>query len=112
LTHSGTLINKPELLPSFKLVWEVFCKSGIFCGWLFYLCGMTDEEIVEYFKTAILPDTLRLDRASTQHDVKEYVPRNIELILNDPKNTGARHRLLQIINALEHPYDGSGIPGK
>jgi hypothetical protein len=74
--------------------------------------GMTDEEIVEYFKTAILPDTLRLDRASTQHDVKEYVPRNIELILSNPKNTGARHRLSQIINALEHPYDGPGIPGK
>ncbi|WP_419699080.1 DUF6965 family protein [Mucilaginibacter sp. NFX135] len=71
---------------------------------------MTDEEIIDYFKTAVLPDTLRLDRACTQHEVKEYVPRNIEMMLSNPKNDGARHRLLQIIHALEHPYDGPEIP--
>ena len=73
---------------------------------------MTDEEIVDYFKTAVLPDTIRLDRAITQYDVKEYVPGNIEHMLSNPKDTNAKHRLLMIINVLEHPCDGPEIPGR
>jgi hypothetical protein len=70
---------------------------------------MTDEELIAYFQTAILPETLRLDRATTQLDVKEAVERNIGLV-NTANDGNARHRLMKIMNALETPYDGPGIP--
>ena len=71
---------------------------------------MTDPELISYFETAELPDTLRIDRATTQHEVKAAVKRNIEWMLRGSKEGGARHRLLQIHHALENPYNGSEIP--
>jgi hypothetical protein len=114
LTRSQTLVlpnrdtPRSVLMIFFAIIMSI-CDPGF--NRLFYLCRMTDEEIIDYFKTAVLSDILRLDRACTQHEVKEYVPRNIELMLSNPKDPGARHRLLNMINALEHPYDGPGIPG-
>jgi len=71
---------------------------------------MTDEELVQYFETASLPKSLRLDRASTQHDVAESVKRNIALMLSESKDANAKHRLMRIKYALENPYDGPEIP--
>jgi hypothetical protein len=71
---------------------------------------MTDEELIAYFKTTVLPEVLRINRAITQHSVKEAVERNIEQMRHDPKNAHARHRLVEIKNALDHPYDGPEIP--
>lgn len=71
---------------------------------------MTPQELIAYFETTTLPDTLRLDRASTQLDVAEAVKRNIETMLLNTDNGRAKHRLTQIKNALESPYDGPGIP--
>ncbi|MDR6943657.1 DUF6965 family protein [Mucilaginibacter pocheonensis] len=71
---------------------------------------MTDQELIAYFETAVLPEVLRINRAITQYNVKEAVERNLELMQNDPKNVHARHRLSEIKNALEHPYDGPEIP--
>lgn len=71
---------------------------------------MTEQELIAYFETADLPETLRLDRASTQYDVKEAVTRNIEIMRTDLKNSNAKHRLMMIAHALEHPYDGPEIP--
>jgi hypothetical protein len=34
---------------------------------------MTDPEIIAYFKDKTLPQTLRIDRATTQHEVKDAV---------------------------------------
>ncbi|SEO61573.1 DUF5954 family protein [Mucilaginibacter sp. OK283] len=73
---------------------------------------MTEQELTAYFETADLPQTLRIDRATTQHDVKEAVARNLETMRTEVKHAGARHRLMRIINALEHPYDGPEIPGR
>jgi hypothetical protein len=73
---------------------------------------MTEQELIDYFKTADLPESLRIDRATTQFEVKEAVARNIETMRTDLKNTGAKHRLERIVNALEHPYDGPGIPSR
>jgi hypothetical protein len=71
---------------------------------------MTQEELIAYFKTATLPKTLRLDRASTQFEVKDSVKRNIETMLLNKDGDRAMHRLLQIRNALETPYSGPEIP--
>lgn len=71
---------------------------------------MTDEELTIYFAHAKLPETLRLDRASTQLNVREAVDRNIETMLADPKDHRCRHRLRRIVNALENPYTGPDIP--
>jgi hypothetical protein len=71
---------------------------------------MTDEELVQYFETASLPQSLRLDRASTQHDVAESVKRNIALMIGESKDANAKHRLMRIKHALENPYDGPEIP--
>ena len=71
---------------------------------------MTPQELITYFETATLPDTIRLDRASTQLDVPEAVKRNIETMLLNSDGGRAMHRLTQIKNALESPYDGPGIP--
>jgi predicted component of type VI protein secretion system len=62
------------------------------------------------FETAKLPETLRLNRASTQHEVKEAVKRNVEIMLLNTDNRRAKHRLIQIMNALTTSYDGPGIP--
>jgi len=71
---------------------------------------MTDEELIAYFEHAKLPETLRLDRASTQHFVKEAVHRNLEMMMADPGDTRSRHRLKMIATAMEKPYDGPEIP--
>jgi hypothetical protein len=71
---------------------------------------MTDEELIAYFEHAILPETLRLDRATTQHFVKENVHRNLELLQENPNDTRCRHRLRRIANVMEKPYDGPEIP--
>jgi predicted component of type VI protein secretion system len=71
---------------------------------------MSPQQLTDYFETATLPETLRLDRASTQHNVKEAVKRNIETMVLNNDGGRAKHRLTQIMNALETPYDGPGIP--
>ncbi|WP_179412715.1 DUF6965 family protein [Mucilaginibacter sp. E4BP6] len=71
---------------------------------------MTDQELTVYFETATLPETLRINRAITQFSVKEAVSRNLDAMRSDPKNMHARHRLTEIRNALEHPYNGPEIP--
>jgi hypothetical protein len=67
---------------------------------------MTNEDLIAYFENKELPKILRINRAITQHEVTEAVRRNIENI-NDSR---AKHRLMEIMNALESPYDGPEIP--
>jgi hypothetical protein len=71
---------------------------------------MTDEELIEYFKHATLPDSLRLDRATTQYNVRNAVNDNLELMRANPKDERCRYRLQRIVNAIEHPYDGPELP--
>ena len=71
---------------------------------------MTNEELIAYFSNRELPQILRLDRASTQHEVKEAVQRNIESLKANPGDGRAKHRLMQIMNALETPFSGQEIP--
>ena len=71
---------------------------------------MNPQELIAYFEMVTLPETLRLDRASTQNDVKDAVQRDIETMLLNGDNGRAKHRLLQIKNALENPYSGPDIP--
>jgi hypothetical protein len=71
---------------------------------------MTDQELIAYFDNVTLLETLRINRAITQFNVKEAVEQNIEMVRNDPKSSHARHRLVQIMNAIENPYDGPEIP--
>jgi hypothetical protein len=75
-----------------------------------YLRPMTDQEILAYFENRTLPDSLRIDRATTQYEVSAAVVRNSALLAANPKNDGARHRLQQIQQALETPYTGPEIP--
>jgi hypothetical protein len=71
---------------------------------------MTNVEIIAYFKDKSLPEFLRLDRATTQHEVREAVARNVTNILADPQDHRSRHRLTRIMEAIETPYDGPEIP--
>lgn len=71
---------------------------------------MNPQELIAFFANKALPETLRLDRASTQLEVKDAVKRNIETMLLNTDNGGARYRLLQIKYALETPYSGQEIP--
>lgn len=77
---------------------------------LYYFCRMSDEELMAYFEHAILPETLRLDRATTQHRVKQAVKTNLEAMMADPKDHRSRYRLARIAAAIEHPFDGQEIP--
>jgi hypothetical protein len=70
---------------------------------------MSAQELIAYFEHKELPQTLRLDRASTQYEVKEAVLRSIERMQANPDDWRAKHRLEQIMNSLEMPYDGPGI---
>ncbi|MBD1385904.1 hypothetical protein IDJ75_11485 [Mucilaginibacter rigui] len=71
---------------------------------------MTDEELIAYFEHALLPESVRLDRATTQFNVRDAVNQNLESLRADPKDTRCRHRLQRIAMAIEHPYDGPEIP--
>jgi hypothetical protein len=71
---------------------------------------MTDQELIAYFEHKELPQTLRIDRASTQFEVEEAVLRNIENLLSDPQDHRSRHRLTRIKGALDTPYNGPEIP--
>ena len=71
---------------------------------------MTDQELIAYFEKVTLPETLRINRAITQFNVKEAVDRNVEMMRNDSKNGHARHRLIQIMEAIENPFSGPEIP--
>jgi len=71
---------------------------------------MTNEELIAYFKDKELPQTLRINRAITQHEVKDAVQRNIGTLIANPNDSRAKHRLTEIMKALETPYDGPGIP--
>jgi hypothetical protein len=71
---------------------------------------MTNEELIAYFTNKNLPEILRLDRASTQHEVKDAVQRNIATLIANPNDGRAKNRLVQIMNALETPYSGPEIP--
>lgn len=71
---------------------------------------MNVQELTAYFENKELPVTLRLDRACTQHDVNEAVQRNIERMKANTDDWRAKHKLEQIRNALETPYDGPEIP--
>jgi molybdenum cofactor biosynthesis enzyme len=71
---------------------------------------MTNEELIAYFKNKALPETLRLDRASTQIEVKAAVQRNIQTLMAEPGDVRANYRLAKIMNALETPYSGPEIP--
>ncbi len=70
---------------------------------LYYFCRMTDEELVAYFEHALLPETFRLDRASTQHNVQQAVKNNLNAMKADQKDHRCRHRLTMIATAMEHP---------
>jgi hypothetical protein len=70
---------------------------------------MTKEELIAYFKEKELPKTLRINRAITQHEVQDAVKRNIDTIIANPNDNRAIHRLTEIMNALETPYDGPEI---
>ena len=48
---------------------------------------MTDQELIAYFDNKELPLTLRLDRATTQFEVKDAVQRNIDNIKPIPTIT-------------------------
>lgn len=71
---------------------------------------MSPQELIAYFENKKLPAVLRLDRASTQHDVAAAVSRNIERMGTNANDWRAKHKLEQIRNALETPYDGPEIP--
>lgn len=71
---------------------------------------MTNEELIAWFKDKELPKILRINRAITQHEVKDAVQRNIETLIANPNDNRAIHRLTEIMNALETPYDGPDIP--
>lgn len=71
---------------------------------------MTDTELIAYFENKELPAVLRLDRATTQHEVVDAVKRNIENIKANPGDHRARHRLARMMEAMETPYDGPEIP--
>jgi len=71
---------------------------------------MTNEELIAYFKDQELPQILRINRAITQHEVADAVQRNIELLQHNKNDSRAKHRLIQIMDALENPYDGPAIP--
>jgi hypothetical protein len=75
-----------------------------------YLCRMSNEELIAWFKDKELPKILRINRAITQHDVQDAVKRNIENLLANPNDNRAKHRLTDIMTALETPYDGPEIP--
>jgi hypothetical protein len=71
---------------------------------------MTDEELIAYFEHTELPESVRLDRAITQHNVRETVKQNLESMRADLKDMRSRHRLRRIATAIDHPYDGPEIP--
>lgn len=71
---------------------------------------MSFDELNNYFTATELPAELRLDRATTQLNVAEYVKQLLNNMELYPENWRHKHQLLRIKNSLENPYDGPGIP--
>jgi len=71
---------------------------------------MADQELIAYVDIATLSGTLRIHKAITQFNVKEPLERNIEMMRNDSKSNHARHRLVQIMDAIQNPYNGPDRP--
>ncbi|WP_157543967.1 DUF6965 family protein [Mucilaginibacter paludis] len=67
---------------------------------------MSYEELKTYFDTAVLPDTMRIDRATTQYEVAKYVKLDLETLRQQPNDPGSKYRLMQIKDRLENPYRG------
>lgn len=67
---------------------------------------MNYEELKEYFDNAVLPETIQIERATTQYEVARFVKQDLESLKINPNDQGCRHRLMQIKNAIEVPYQG------
>lgn len=76
----------------------------------FYFCIMSYEELSEYFSNVTLPQELRLDRATTQLHVADFVKQLLKNMKNYPDNWRHQYQLMRIKHALENPYNGPEIP--
>jgi len=71
---------------------------------------MTDAELITYFEAAELPETLRIDRATWQYELRHYVEHYTNLLLQRPDDKNVRFWLLRIKKALDQPFAGQEIP--
>jgi hypothetical protein len=71
---------------------------------------MTFEELTNYFDNKQLPAQLRLDRAAVQSNLAEQIKYLLQNMEREPQNWRHEDKLTRIVKALEHPYDGPGIP--
>lgn len=77
---------------------------------VFYLCRMTDTELIAYFEAADLPDMLRVDRATKQYELPKYVKQYVDSLRQRPEDKNARYWLFRIKKAMDEPFTGQEIP--
>lgn len=71
---------------------------------------MTDAELISYFENTELPEMLRIDRATKQYELPQYVKQYIDSLKQRPEDKSIRYWLLRIKKALDEPFAGQEIP--
>jgi hypothetical protein len=71
---------------------------------------MTDAELIAYFENTELPDMLRIDRATKQYELPQYVKQYIDSLKQRPEDKNIRYWLLRVKKALDEPFAGQEIP--
>jgi len=71
---------------------------------------MTDAELISFFENTDLPESLRIDRATTQHELPRYAKQYTDSLIQKPANKNIRYWLLRVKKAIDEPFAGQEIP--
>ena len=77
---------------------------------VFYFCRMIDAELISYFENANLPESLRVDRATTQYELPKHAKHYVDSLKQNPDDKNIRFWLLRIKKAMDEPFAGQEIP--
>ena len=71
---------------------------------------MTDSELIAFFENTDLPESLRIDRATTQHELPRHAKHYTDLLVQKPGDKNVRYWLLRVKKAIDEPFAGQEIP--
>jgi hypothetical protein len=75
-----------------------------------YFRRMSDAELISFFENTDLPESLRIDRATTQHELPRYAKYYTDLLKQKPADKNVLYWLLRVKKAIDEPFAGQDIP--
>ena len=79
-------------------------------AFVFLIRGMTDAELIAFFENTDLPESLRIDRATTQHELPRYAKHYTDLLKQKPADKNMRYWLFRVKKAIDEPFAGQEVP--